>query len=495
MQKNSVRKEFRRFKEEDYYRDIEDNNFSLLPFNFRRLKSGNELLINFIGDHLIVPQGTSKLITEKKQNILSEDLYNDLLSHNFIYEGLQPKNLEILSNRYRAKKPNTLSFAQLHIFVITLRCEHTCQYCQVSRVSQNKDKYDFESSNLFKAINLMLASPEKNLTMEFQGGEALLAFDKIKLAIDYTKEKAIKFGKKINYVICTNLAPITEEILLYCKAENILISCSLDGPKELHNANRIRPGRNSYELVQKGLDLCKNIIGIENVSALMTTTTLSLEYPIEIIEEYRNQGFNSVFLRPISPYGFATKNKRSQYHTEDFLKFFKIGLDYIIQLNKDGIYFKETYTSILLKKVLTSYSESYVDLMSPSGLINSVILYDYNGKIYASDEARMLAQMNDDTFLLGTVENTWKEILENETIDKIADSGVNDCLAGCESCAYKIYCGSDPVLHHATQGDMYGYRPTSSFCKRNMSVLDILFDYIDNDREVLEIFQSWINNE
>lgn len=144
---------------------------------------------------------------------------------------------------------------------------------------------------------------------------------------------------------------------------------------------------------------------------------------------------------------------------------------------------------------MTSYSENYVDLMSPAGLINSVILYDYNGNVYVSDEARMLAQMNDNTFLLGTVDNTWEELLSNNLIDKIADSGVNDCLAGCESCAYKIYCGTDPVLNHATQNDMYGYRPNSSFCNRNMSVIDIIFDYIDKDKDVLEIFQSWTNNE
>lgn len=495
MSNSTIRKNFRTFKNQDYYDDSVDNTFHIFPFNFKRLNSGKELLVNLVGDFLIVPKGTIELILSKRTELIVEDLYDELLSNNFLYEGDSPKNLEILANRLRTKKSNSFNFAQLHIFVITLRCDHTCQYCQVSRVSENKAKYDFQSSNLQKAINLMLSSPEEHLTMEFQGGEALLAFDKIKEAIAYTKLNAEIYNKKINYVICTNLAPINEEILLYCKLENILISCSLDGHEELHNANRKRPNRNSYELVIKGLDLCKEIIGIENVSALMTTTSLSLEYPIEIINEYIKHGFNSIFLRPISPYGFATKNKNSKYQTEEFIKFFSKGLDYIIDLNKKGKYFKETYTSILLKKMLTSYSENYVDLMSPSGLINSVIVYDYNGKIYVSDEARMLAQMNDDTFLLGTVNDSWEKILSNNLIDKIADSGVNDCLAGCESCAYNIFCGADPVLHHATQGDMYGFRPTSSFCDRNMSVMDIIFNKIDTDPETLKIFESWISND
>lgn len=495
MEINSLRKEFRRFKDLEYFDDLTDNSFFLLPFNFRILESERELLISMLGDFVIAPSGTVKKLVSKNLQNIDIELYYDLLSNHIIHDSKDIKSLELLSNRYRAKKSNVFKFAQLHIFVITLRCEHTCQYCQVSRVSENKEEFDFSKQNLFKGINLMLSSPEDDLTMEFQGGEALLAFDRIKEAIKYTKSKAEQIGKRINYVICTNLAPINKEILQYCKEEKILISCSLDGHKELHNENRKRPGRNSYELVENGLNLSFEILGRENVSALMTTTSLSLKHPINIIDEYRKFGFKSVFLRPISPYGFATKNKNSTYQTVEFIDFYTKGLDYIIDLNKKGEYFKETYTSILLKKILTAYSENYVDLMSPSGLVNSVMLYDYDGKIFLSDEARMLAQMKDFTFQIGTVNDSWEKLLSSPVIEKVSNSGVNDYLAGCSTCAYNIYCGADPVHHHATQKDMYGFRPDSSFCKRNMSVIDIIFNKIDTDSEVLEIFKTWVNNE
>lgn len=494
MEINQIRKEFRKFRTEDFYDDSLSSQFRLLPFNFKRLDSGKELLINMVGDFIIAPNGSVSQILKKNSSIINTDLYYDLLSNNFIHESEDVKSLELLANRLRTKKSNAFKFARLHAFVITLRCEHTCQYCQVSRVSSNKEKYDFSKSNLYKAINLMLSSPEKYLTMEFQGGEALLAFDLIKEAIEYVKPKALKYSKEINFVICTNLAPINEEILNYCRDEKVLISCSLDGHKELHNTNRIRPGRNSYELVEKGLNLSFDIIGRENVSALMTTTNISLKYPIEIIDEYRKFGFNSVFLRPISPYGFATKNKISKYQTSEFLEFYERGLDYILNLNRAGEFFRETYTAVILKKILTAFSENYVDLLSPSGLINSVIVYDYDGKVFLSDESRMLAQMNDYTFQLGTVNDSWEKLLSNPLVDKIADSGVNDYLAGCSTCAYNVYCGVDPVLHHATQGDMYGYRPDSSFCQRNMGVIDIIFNKIDSEPDALHIFKSWVKN-
>ena len=41
-------------------------------------------------------------------------------------------------------------------------------------------------------------------------------------------------------------------------------------------------------------------------------------------------------------------------------------------------------------------------------------------------KARMLAQMNDFKFKIGFVDNSWKEILENDLISDISNSGVND---------------------------------------------------------------------
>jgi His-Xaa-Ser system radical SAM maturase HxsB len=494
MKQSKFRKEFRKFQSVDYYSDLVESDYQLLPFNFERLDNGKEVLINMVGDYLIAPEGTVDQIVNHNLVGVNEDLKKDLIANSFVHESSSIKNLEFLANRYRTIKSFTQGFTKLHIFVISLRCEHTCQYCQVSRVSENKDKYDLHREKLIKGIELMLACPDDHLTMEFQGGEALLAFDNIKFAIEYTEKRAAELGKQMQYVVCTNLAIIDEEILEYCKEHSILISASLDGPDFVHDFNRKRPGRNSHELTEKGINLTKDVLGEDSISVLMTTSTESLKFPIEIIDEYRRLGFDSIFLRPISPYGFAVYNKRSHYLTDEFLAFYKKGLEYIIELNKKGERIRETYTCILLKRMLTAFSEGYVDLMSPSGLVNNVIVYDYDGRVFVSDEARMLAQMKDDKFLLGSVNNTWDELLSAPVMKEIAANGINDHLAGCESCAFNTYCGADPVHHHATQGDSYGYRPGSSFCKRNKGVMRHLFELMDSDPEVTKIFKTWIRN-
>ena len=492
--KPSFDRKTRKFKEYNSY-DLQSNNYYLLPFRFIRLDDQKELLVNEVGDFLIVPFGTVERIVNKRIGKVSdEELYADLIATFFISETPLPALLNVISTRYRTKKSFLDHFTALHIFVISLRCEHTCHYCQVSRVSENKKAFDMQRNHIDKGIDLMMKSPNPNVTMEFQGGEALLAFENIMYAVIQAKEKAMVFNKNISFVICTNLAIITDEMLIFCKEHEVLISTSLDGPSYVHNKNRHRNGNNSYELAVKGIEKSRQILGFDRVSALLTTTNLSLQYPHEIVDEYYNLGFRNIFLRPISPYGFANYNERkNHYQTSEFLNFYKTALDKIIDLNLRGEFFREDYAAIILKKILTPFPVGYVDLQSPAGMINSVIVFNYDGKVYATDEARMLAEMKDFTFELGSLDtHSYEEMFYGEKARSFSDSWTNESLPGCSECAFQPYCGADPVFNYATQGTLIGHRPTSSFCERNMAIIKHLFLIMEKDARIKNIFRNWI---
>ena len=211
-------------------------------------------------------------------------------------------------------------------------------------------------------------------------------------------------GKDLDIVVCTNLACVTDDILLYFRDEGVKVSTSLDGPAFLHNKNRPRPGHNSYEKAIEGIERSRAILGMENVAALMTTTAASLDNAAEIVDEYVRRDFHSIFLRPISPYGFAVKTcHRTGYEMDRFLEFYKQGLAHILKVNRGGYRIAEVYTQILLTKILTPHSTRYVDMQSPAGEAWNVLVYNYDGDVYASDESRMLAEMRDWTFRLGNV--------------------------------------------------------------------------------------------
>ena len=137
--------------------------------------------------------------------------------------------------------------------------------------------------------------------------------------------------RDLQFVIATNLALLDDEALAFAGEHDILLSTSLDGPADLHNRNRPRPGNDSYERTISGIARARMHLGKDSVGALMTTTMASLSRARDIVDEYVAQDFGGIFLRPLSPYGFAIKTKFYQaYDQSKWLDFYFEGLDYII---------------------------------------------------------------------------------------------------------------------------------------------------------------------
>ena len=469
--------------------------YHLLPFRFHRLDQETEILVNECGEFMIVPSGTVQQIV-RREPLPHQELYATLKARHFIYDEYSSPLLDVLAAKYRTKFEFINGSTRLHIFVVTLRCDHSCHYCQVSRQTVDKNMFDMSDEIAAASVEMMLQSPSHNLTLELQGGEPLLAFERIKFIVSLAKSGASRLGKQLDVVITSNLSPLTDEILEFCKSEKIKLSTSLDGPEFIHNANRPRPGGNSHKITIEGIERARRVLGNDQVAALMTTTNISLQDPIAIIDEYVKRSFHTIFLRPISPYGFAVKSAhRTGYEIDAFLQFYQKGMAHILEINRRGCELVEIYTTILLQKILTAGNTGYVDLQSPSGAGLSVLVYNYDGDVYATDEARMLAEMKDFTFRLGNVlENTRAEILTNPAFVAILQAACNQSLPGCSDCAFQTYCGSDPVYHHATQGNIWGHRATSGFCKRNMRVIEYIFSLLRGpDRDIRNILWGWVN--
>jgi His-Xaa-Ser system radical SAM maturase HxsB len=461
-----------------------------------RWPDGDVLVVSDVGEYLFMKADDFAAFAEGRLDPQSAP-YRDLKAKHCLSDSHSTVPLQLLATKYRTKKAFLEGFTSLHLFIVTLRCDHSCGYCQVSRVTEDRQTFDMSPETAERAIDLMFGSPARSLKVEFQGGEPLLNFELIRHVIDLVERRNEQGGRSIQYVVASNLTPLTDEMLAFFRDHSVCLSTSLDGPAFLHDTNRPRPGRNSHDLTIRQLARAREALGHDRVAALMTTTPLSLKYPREIIDEYVKHGFDSIFLRWISPYGFAVRSGLAQrYAVEEYLTFYKTGLDYIIDLNRRGTPLLEVYTQILLRKILTPFPTGYVDLQSPAGAGISVVAYNYDGDIYASDEARMLAEMGDRSMRLGNVhENTYREVFGGPTLRVLVESSVLESLPGCSECAFAPFCGSDPIFHWATQGDPIGHRPTSAFCGRNMGIFRHLFDLLrSGDEFVRQLFTSWATN-
>ena len=142
-------------KFQEYQSFIQDNNnYSLLPFRFSRLDEDQVFLSNIAGQYLVLNNKNFDLFAKKKLEKNSE-LYNNLRTNHFLYDDLTEVNKQLLAIKYKTRINNLSDFTKLHMFVISLRCEHSCPYCQVSRQSQDKQKFDM-TKDIFLSLHALL---------------------------------------------------------------------------------------------------------------------------------------------------------------------------------------------------------------------------------------------------------------------------------------------------------------------------------------------------
>ena len=466
--------------------------YRTLPFRFMELSEDRYVASNMIGEFAVMDRDKLTQFAEGRL-AYAEPLYGELKSKHFLIDDDSGVAVDLLALKVRTKLAPLANFTGLHIFVATLRCEHSCPYCQVSRANDDRPEFDMSEETANRALDLVFRSPAAALKIEFQGGESLLNQPLIEFVVGEAKRRNESAKRDLAFVIATNLAVLDDRALSFARTHDIQLSTSLDGPRDLHNKNRPRPGGDSYERAVAGIKRARLALGRDSVGALMTTTAASLSRAREIIDEYVALDFGGIFLRPLSPYGFAIKTKFfASYNETRWLEFYFEGLDYIIDLNLNGFPFTEYYAALIARKMLTPFQPSYVDLRSPAGIGIGAVVYNYDGDVYASDEARMLAEMGDTTFKLGNVhEDSYEAIFAGDSLLDPLEASFAASVPMCSWCAFEPYCGADPVFHHATQGDPVGKKPLSAFCTRNMAIFRGMIERMEARKEVRELFERW----
>jgi His-Xaa-Ser system radical SAM maturase HxsB len=469
--------------------------YQILPFRFERFNSTEYILTNDVGEFEFLSNEDFNRFVSQKTDTNSE-IFHNLKSKQIATDTDVEPVIEMLATKFRTKKSILNDFTSLHMVVPTLRCNSNCIYCQVSKKDLTDKGVDMSKSTAKKIVKMIFETPSPVIKIEFQGGEPLTDFEMIRYIMEEAEWTNLFKKKHLEFVICTNLSLITPKILKYLKKHKCYISTSLDGPRDLHNTNRpLQDTEHNHEIFEEKLKLCREVLGKDSVSALMTTTCYSLGRFKEIVDEYVRLGFNSIFLRSLNPYGFAKRDKHKiAYPVSDFIENYKEALNYIIELNLKGAFFVEGNAELLLTRILTPFATGFVDLQSPAGVGISGVIYDYDGNVYVSDEARMMASVNNQHFKMGNVnENTYQEMFNGEFLHNVISSACTECLPACAECAYQPFCGADPVRNFSEQGDMIGHRPTNETCRKNKAVIKYLLELIKkNDPKINSVFWSWI---
>jgi His-Xaa-Ser system radical SAM maturase HxsB len=465
-------------------------------FQFRQLDDCY-LVTNPVGDYVFLSVSEFAAFVEGR---LPEDnpLSRTLAEKNFVRSSV---NVAALAERV-AKSKSFLDYGpNLHVVELTLRCNQTCTYCHSSRASIGEAGKDMSVETADKVLDLIFQSTCPSLTIEFQGGEPLANFDVLRHLVDNAIERNKAASKSLSFSLVTNLSLMDDEKLAYLLDRRVQICTSIDGPRLVHNQQRRLPSGNAYDVATAWTAKLNRAYAdaqldpeVYHVEGLLTVTRETLEYPRQVIDTYVELGFRAVFLRPLDPFGFASKNTKLAYTPAEYLKFYGEALDYILELNLSGTKILERYAAILLTKILTGEDPNFLDLRSPCGAGIGQIAYGFDGQIFTCDEARMLNHMGDDFFVLGSVNSaTYQRIVTHDTVKALLLGSMLQASPDCSVCVYNPYCGICPVHNYATQGNIHARMQDSSWCAILMGIQDLLFRKLRQaDPQVMEVFRRWI---
>lgn len=458
-------------------------------FNFKEFKD-KYLLTNEQGNFFFLNKTDFKNLINSNFNMLDETILEGLKKYFFVYDEDENVFIEKASAPYRDNKRYVFDATCLHIFVMTNACNMCCVYCQAQDSEQLfKGMMDKETAE--KAVEIAMQTPSNSITFEFQGGEPLANFEVIKYIVEYTE--AHKNDKNVTYTVVTNTLLLTDEMIAFFKQFNFAVSTSLDGNKDIHDSNRPRAiGGGTYDIVCSNIRrLQENMVG---VGAIQTTTRKSLSAPQAIVDAYRELNLHYLFLRPLTPLGYANEHwDEIGYTAEEFLQFYKVALAAIIQCNREGYQISEGHASIFLRKIIGHVSDNYMELRSPCGAGIGQLAYYYDGKIYTCDEGRMLSEMGMPDFQLGDVnKSSYDDLMESKVCKVTCQASVLEGIPQCCDCVYHPYCGVCPVINYAMEQNIYSRQANGYRCKIYKGILDILFEYINEDIETLEIFKTWL---
>jgi len=471
--------------------NIESADNQYIINNYRCRKIEGDILVTT--DH-----GSWAFLTEKDFDLLRKNKVEEngelfkLLEEKGII--LTEKNKDAVIELLRSRYSFLFNGASLHIVIPTLRCNQKCVYCHASSKTLDTKGYDMDEKTAKAVVDFIFQSPSESITIEFQGGEPLLSYGIIKYIIEYAKKLNQKYKKDLRFALVSNLILIDDEKLDYLVSNKVGICTSLDGPEKLHNQNRgYFCQKGSYFYVKKGIEKIqeryRREIDAPEANALITITKESLKYPKEIVDGYVELGLKGIHLRFLNNLGDARPVwNEIGYSSEEFMEFWKKAVDYILEINKRGLFFAERTCLIILQKIFTEVDPGYLDLRSPCGAAIGQLAYTPNGDIFSCDEARMVGE---GLFKLGGVkENNYKEVLSSNKTCSLVASSINDCQI-CDYCCYKPYCGICPVCNFIEQGNIIGKIHETPRCKIYKEQFTYIFKRLRNPEDK-KIFLNWL---
>ena len=212
-----------------------------------------------------------------------------------------------LKNKSRAVKALCLHVAHT--------CNLSCEYCFAAQGKYHGDRalMSFEVGK--RALDFLIENSEnqKNLEVDFFGGEPLMNWEVVKQLVAYGRSREEETGKHFRFTLTTNGVLVDDEVIEFSNQEMNNVVMSLDGRREVHDALRKTvTGRGSYDEIVPKFQKFAKLRGEREYYIRGTYTNRNVEFTKDIFH-MADLGFDKLSMEPVvcppdDPYALSDKD-------------------------------------------------------------------------------------------------------------------------------------------------------------------------------------------
>lgn len=318
-------------------------------------------------------------------------------------------------------------------------CNLSCEYCFAAQGNYCGERalMSFETGKQALEFLIENSGSQKNLEVDFFGGEPLLNWDVCKQLVAYARSREADTGKRFRFTLTTNGLLLNDEVTDFCNREIHNVVLSLDGRQEVHDRLRKTPnGKGSYEVIlPKFQEFVKNR-GDREYYMRGTFTHYNTDFTEDIFH-MADLGFDALSMEPVvcaseDPYALTEADLPVLFEQYE-----RLALE-MLRRKKEGRPFTFYHYMIDLEGGPCIYKR-----LAGCGSGTEYLAVTPQGALYPCHQF-----VGDEHYLMGTV---WDGLQNTELREEFKACNAYSRPA-CESCWAKLYCsgGCAANAYHAT---------------------------------------------
>ncbi|OMH29053.1 quinohemoprotein amine dehydrogenase maturation protein [Motiliproteus sp. MSK22-1] len=197
------------------------------------------------------------------------------------------------------------------ILNVNTGCNLSCTYCYKEdlEIPSKGQKMAFETA--VKSVEMLLEeSPDQDkYNIVFFGGEPLSNMPLIRQTVEYCQQRFQSVKGRVDFTLTTNGTLLTEELVDYFNTNGIGLTISMDGPKAIHDKNRITVGgQGTYDVVNSKVKMLLPRYSARPVGVRVTLTRAITDVEAIYQHLYHDLGFHEVGFAPVTSGDMAEFN-------------------------------------------------------------------------------------------------------------------------------------------------------------------------------------------